>query len=152
MALRLEEEYDRLYRYCYYRVRDQYLAEDLTQETFLRYLDREPRLPRESRLPYLYTVARNLCIDAWRKRNAQELSGTEAAVFPMENIADKMALLDAVRTLPGEEQELVALRYGADKRAGEVAKILGISRFALYRREKAVLKKLRVYLEGGQDE
>lgn len=75
----------------------------------------------------------------------------DRAVFPMEGIADRMALLSAVRALPREEQELLALRYGADKRAGEAAKILGISRFALYRREKAALKKLREYLEGGGD-
>lgn len=51
MAFRLEEEYDRLYRYCYYRVKDRYLAEDLTQEAFLRYLDREPEIPREAACP-----------------------------------------------------------------------------------------------------
>ena len=60
MAFRLEEEYDRLYRYCYYRVKDRYLAEDLTQEAFLRSLDREPEISRGTRLPYLYTIARNL--------------------------------------------------------------------------------------------
>lgn len=151
MAFRLEEEYDRLYRYCYYRVKDRYLAEDLTQEAFLRYLDREPEIPRGSRLPYLYTIARNLCVDAWREHRHEELTEEDRAVFPMEGIADRMALLSAVRALPREEQELLALRYGADKRAGEAAKILGISRFTLYRREKAALKKLREYLEGGGD-
>lgn len=151
MAFRLEEEYDRLYRYCYYRVKDRYLAEDLTQEAFLRYLDREPEISRGSRLPYLYTIARNLCVDAWREHRHGELTEEDRAVFPMEGIADRMALLSAVRALPREEQELLALRYGADKRAGEAAKILGISRFALYRREKAALKKLREYLEGGGD-
>lgn len=151
MAFRLEEEYDRLYRYCYYRVKDRYLAEDLTQEAFLRYLDREPEISRGSRLPYLYTIARNLCVDAWREHRHEEFTEEDRAVFPMEGIADRMALLSAVRALPREEQELLALRYGADKRAGEAAKILGISRFALYRREKAALKKLREYLEGGGD-
>ena len=34
----LEEQYDKIYRYCYYRVKDAHLAEDLTQETFLRCL------------------------------------------------------------------------------------------------------------------
>ena len=30
-------QYEKLYRYCYFRVRDADLAEDLTQEAFLRY-------------------------------------------------------------------------------------------------------------------
>ena len=40
MAIDLREEYDKIFRYCYIRVRDRHTAEDLTQETFLRYLER----------------------------------------------------------------------------------------------------------------
>ena len=35
----LEDQYDKLYRYCYFRVRDVQTAEDLLQETFLRWQD-----------------------------------------------------------------------------------------------------------------
>ena len=38
----LEDQYDKLYRYCYFRVRDVQTAEDLVQETFLRWLDHYP--------------------------------------------------------------------------------------------------------------
>ena len=40
----LEDQYDKLYRYCYFRVRDVQTAEDLVQETFLRWLDHYPCL------------------------------------------------------------------------------------------------------------
>ena len=43
--MNLEEYYDDIYRYCFFRMQDHSLAEDLTQEAFL------------------YTIARNLCID-----------------------------------------------------------------------------------------
>ena len=34
----LEERYDKLYRYCYMKTRHPQAAEDITQETFLRFL------------------------------------------------------------------------------------------------------------------
>ena len=34
----LHEQYDRIYRYLYFRLHDRHTAEDLTQETFLRFL------------------------------------------------------------------------------------------------------------------
>ncbi len=37
MAIDIEEQYDKIYRYCYYRLRDRERAEDVTQETFLRW-------------------------------------------------------------------------------------------------------------------
>ena len=35
--MELEELYDRIYRYCYFHIGRKELAEDLTQETFLRF-------------------------------------------------------------------------------------------------------------------
>ena len=39
MSLDINEQYDKIYRYCFLRVRHKETAEDLTQETFLRYLE-----------------------------------------------------------------------------------------------------------------
>ena len=35
----IEEQYDKIYRYCYFRLKNQHLAEDITQETFLRFFE-----------------------------------------------------------------------------------------------------------------
>ena len=35
----VEDQYDKIYRYCYFRLRDRQTAEDVTQGTFLRYLE-----------------------------------------------------------------------------------------------------------------
>ncbi len=35
MALDIEEQYEKIYRYCYYRLHDREQAEDITQEIFL---------------------------------------------------------------------------------------------------------------------
>ena len=35
----IEEQYKRIYRYCYMKTRDHHTSEDLTQETFLHFLE-----------------------------------------------------------------------------------------------------------------
>ena len=37
----IEKQYDRIYRYCYFKLRKREAAEDITQETFLRFLESE---------------------------------------------------------------------------------------------------------------
>lgn len=59
----IEQYYDKIYRYCFFKVNNRSLAEDLTQETFLRFLNSDSRQPER----YLYTIAKNLCIDEYRK-------------------------------------------------------------------------------------
>lgn len=148
MGIGLEEQYDNIYRYCYFHVKDQYLAEDLTQETFFRYYRQEGIHIRTQEMAYLYTIARNLCIDHYRKkRNIKE--EREEECHPFANFAEYFDLYRAVAGLPREDQEILLLKYVDGLRSGEVAKILGISRFSLYRREKEILKNLRRELEGG---
>ena len=38
MSADIEEQYDKIYRYCYFKTQNAALAEDLTQECFLKYL------------------------------------------------------------------------------------------------------------------
>lgn len=69
----LEEQYDKIYRYCYFKVRHCQTAEDITQETFLRFFNKQLSLNSDKELPYLYTIARNLCIEEYRKRKQRKI-------------------------------------------------------------------------------
>ena len=60
----LSAQYDKIYRYCCFHLRDPQLAEDLTQETFLRFYRQASYQEQGKALAYLYTIARNLCLDA----------------------------------------------------------------------------------------
>lgn len=73
MSIDLEEQYDKIYRYCYYKLHHREKAEDITQETFLRFLENENYRDTGKGLQYLYTIARNLCIDEFRKKPTEEL-------------------------------------------------------------------------------
>jgi len=64
--------YDRhvsaVYRYVYYRVRDDSEAEDLTSDVFMKALRAIPRYePRQAFLAWLYRIARNAVIDHVRR-------------------------------------------------------------------------------------
>ena len=52
----LEELYDKIYRYCYFRLRRRDLAEDVTQEAFLRFFESGCANVGKD-LHYLYTIA-----------------------------------------------------------------------------------------------
>lgn len=147
MSADLEEQYNKIYRYCYMKLGHRQTAEDLTQETFLRFFaDRRYRdMGRE--LAYLYTIARNQCIDYYRKQKPlvmpQELFGGPEE----DELLTSFALQEAVKKLSPEDQELIFLKYVNELSAAEIGKILGWSRFAVYRRLKSSLKRLKQLLE-----
>lgn len=145
MAPDIEEQYDKIYKYCYFKVHNIHLAEDLTQETFLRYFAQNSYINRGKQLAYLYTIARNLCTDYYRKRKTEELP-EEVADNPMEHVENNLYLQMAVEKLPEEMQELILLHYVNGLTGREIGEITGLSRTAIYRREKEALKKLRAML------
>ena len=67
--MNLEEYYDNIYRYCYLHTQNRHTAEDLTQETFLKFLETSNYQDRGKPLAFLYTIARNLCIDHIRQNS-----------------------------------------------------------------------------------
>lgn len=73
MSIEIEEQYDKVYRYCYYRLRDAGRAEDIIQETFLRYLECDHYRDVGRPLAFLYRIARNLCIDEARRKKMEQL-------------------------------------------------------------------------------
>lgn len=74
MALDINEQYDKIYRFCYLRVSNRETAEDLTQETFLRYLEHPQYHNIDKTLQLLYTIARNLCNDEFRRKKIRGIA------------------------------------------------------------------------------
>lgn len=58
MSENLQEQYDKIYKYCYFKVKNKDIAEDLTQETFLKYFSQTSYINRGKLLAYLYTIAK----------------------------------------------------------------------------------------------
>ncbi len=141
----IEEQYDKIYRYCYFKLYDKQLAQDITQEAFLRFYRQGLSFDNGRELPYLYTIAKNLCIDEFRKQPVDNIeeAANEAAVDPSEEWIDALVLRSIVSKLPNDEQELLFLRYANELPITSICKITGLSRFAVYRRLSKALKWLK---------
>lgn len=143
MYFDINEQYDKIYRYCYFKLKNQHLAEDITQETFLRFLESSSYKDIGRPLAYLYTVARNLCVDEFRKVPVEELKEEVVQDGFEEKTVEKENLRQAVAELTKEQQELLLLRYVNEVSFSDLSKLYKKSRFALYRE----LSKIRETLE-----
>ena len=142
-----EAQYDKIYRYCYFKLQNQTVAEDVTQETFLRFLESSTYKDRGRELNYLYTIARNLCIDESRKRATEELPEELSEEGPEERVIESVVIKQAMERLTSGERELALLRYVNEVPVKVICELRGCSRFSLNRQLKQVLKKLRESLQ-----
>lgn len=152
MEIEIEEQYDKIYRYCYFKVHNAHLAEDITQETFLRYLECDSYKDTGRPLAFLYTVARNLCMDEFRRKKTEELSEELMMEDEAEKALESISLQIAMETLSEHEQELILLRYVNEVPMASLSKMYGSSRFALYREIKGILRKLERGISDGTEQ
>jgi RNA polymerase sigma-70 factor (ECF subfamily) len=136
--------YDRyvglVYRYIYYRVGSQVLAEDLTSETFLRALRRIGSFTWQGRDvgAWFVTIARNLIADHFKSSRyrlevatsdllvtAGDAAGTSTPESEVLTSLSNAALLEAVRQLGAEQQECVVLRFLQGLSVSETALAMG---------------------------
>lgn len=141
---RLYERYSqRIYQYIYYRTGSEADAEDLSAKTFMRawqhigtYDDRG--VPFSA---WLYRIAHNLVANWHRDRSRRKIislddlsrwqvneDGPEAAALLAE---DRAALLRAVRRLPTDRQELLALKFVEHLSNAEIGGVMGRSEGAI---------------------
>lgn len=150
----IEQQYDKLLRYCYMKLRDRTLAEDITQETFIRFFESKDYHSIGKEMAYLYTIARNLCIDSFRKQKDELIEDLPAKIQEMpesrdkvESIVDRVSIEQALDRLTADEREAVVLRFSGELSVEDIAKSMDISRFAVRRRILLALEKLRKEME-----
>ena len=139
----LDEQYDKIYRYCYFKLHRREAAEDITQETFLRYLKHYGDSKQEWDLRYLYRIAHNLCVDEFRRRVVEPLPEDLSEEDYAKRSITALWLRNALGKLSEEEREILFLRYANEVPNNMICQMLGMSRFVLYRKMKNTLQKLR---------
>ncbi len=158
----LKEQYDKLLRYCYMKTKDGFIAEDITQETLLRFWQSHTYKETGKEMAYLYTIAGNLCMDEFRRKRPCSIDDKPELIsekcFVADNIPktdepegviERVAIESALGKLPEELREIVVMRYICEMSAAEIGKVIGMSRFSVNRRLKEGLEILRESLEGG---
>ena len=120
-------------------------AEDITQDVFLKLLDKAPLLPPGCEKAYLMQMCVNACRDlrrsAWHSRRT-ELSDEIAFTEPEES-----GLFEAVMALPQKLRIVVHLHYGEGYSGAEIAELLHCSPSAVSMRLHRARKLLRKKLE-----
>ncbi len=157
MSLELGDEYKKIYTFCYYKVHSHEVAQDLTQETFLKYFETTNYLEKGKKLAFLYTIAKNNC-NYYFRQNKHTLNIDDLTNLSCENCGGSInslvsghsevtetviAVRSAVATLSEDEQEIVLLRFTCELGINEIANYMQISRFAVYRKLNAIEKKLK---------
>ncbi len=148
----LKEQYDKLLRYCYMRTKDSLLAEDIVQETFLKFWQSRSYKDTGKQMAYLYTIARNLCTDEFRRKTILDIEAypdlPACKDSEPENVIDGIVIEEALERLPEDVREIVVLRYVCGISAADIGKVMGISRFSVNRKLKEGLGILRKLLGG----
>ena len=152
----LYERYvDQIYQYIYYRTGNHQDAQDLTSRTFVRALQNVQRY-RQRGVPFaawLYRIAHNLVANWHRDRSNRRLvgldeamvtRGTEAApVRRAEKSEREQVLLEAIRTLSPDRQQLLILKFAEGMSNAQIGRTMGKSEGAvksLYHRTLVALR------------
>lgn len=140
---------------------DAHLAEDLTQETFVR-LVRDAhsyRYPRPFK-PWFYAIARNLARNHWQsayhRHVAVDIAAASAEDVPavepdpaewLERLERRQGLQAALAGLSFEQREALSLRFGQELSVEETAAVLGVPTGTVKSRVFTALRRLRDRLE-----
>lgn len=151
---RLVEQYQTsLRRMCYAILRDEELAKDAVQETFLKAYRAMDTYRREcSEKTWLMRIAMNACRDlrrsAWFRHIERRITPEDLPESTAPADGEKLELALAVMRLPKGLKEVTLLYYYQDMTMRETAEALGISPSAVSKRLTRAQARLRDLLEG----
>jgi RNA polymerase sigma-70 factor (ECF subfamily) len=156
-----DDYYGPIFRYIAMRVGDHQTAEDLTSEVFLRLLSalRDHTAPERTLRGWLYAVAFRVVKDHYRqqyRRQDQQLhegipSGKPA---PADVVAEKITwerVQGALPLLTDDQQNVIALRFGADLSIRQTAEVMNKSEGAVKQLQLRAVATLARHLEVGDE-
>ncbi len=142
-----------LFRFLYYKTGEESLAQDLTQEAFVRLWHHCANVDIDTAKGYVFKTANNLLLNHHQhqkvrlkfQQKAKETSPQDGMhpEFLMQEAELKETLEAAISNLPEKQRIAFLLSRMERKTYAEIAELLGISRQAVEKRIYAALKTLR---------
>ena len=132
---------------------DRQRAEDIVQETLLRAWQHPDAIAERPARPWLFAVARNLAVDAYRARRARphEVAQVALEFIPAPDEADRAleswAVADALKALRPEHRGVLLETYYRGRSVAEAATVLGIPAGTVKSRTFYALRALKLALE-----
>lgn len=148
----------RIRAYLLKLTRDGQAAEDLMQETMLAIWRKAGQFDpaRGQASAWIFTIARNIWIDAWRKQKRPTFDPDDPALVPapepdapdiLEQKRNGAALHEALKTLPKEQIELIRLSFFDEASHSTIAARLGLPIGTVKSRIRLAFGRLRAALE-----
>ena len=159
----LERHKDRVFMYIYHAVKNEELADDIFQDTFVKAIMtiKQGRYVENGHFPaWITRIAHNLIIDYFRQTHAENLQSTDdedANILNRKELSDctiedniiTTQIHDDVRrlvkALPESQREVLVMRYYKNMSFKEIADATGVSiNTALGRMRYAILNMRRM--------
>lgn len=121
--------YSDIYKYCFFHLGNREIAEDITQEVFLKFLKSLDSYREYGKLKnYLYVVAKNTIRDFQRKKyEITEEPEVEASCDgALDNIPLQIDIWREIQMLDSLDKELIILRYYQNFKVKDIAQIVNI--------------------------
>ena len=147
--------YPKIFQYCLLHIGDRGDAEDLTQETFLKFFQSFERYQHRGKCSaFLYAIASNACRDYYRKAKEQyveEIPERAEEDREMGTAEIRMDVENAVARLPEELKETAILFFFQGMKQREIAKLMDIKLSLVKYRVTRAKKLLGEYLGRGDE-
>ena len=156
-----ERYYDVVFRYVLFRMNDRTLAEDITQEAFVRALRRIGSVTYQGRdiAAWFVTIARNLIFDHV-KSSRYRLESTTADIIdlspsthgPEQQVLDGATndeLIRCVRKLNPDQQECISLRFLQGLSVAETARMMDRNEGAVKALQHRAVRRLAQLMPEG---
>lgn len=148
---------NKIYRFTYYLIGDEFSAEDITQNTFLKAWNGMPRFSpdRGTFQSYLYTIARNLVIDNQRKKKIYSLEDMGDVIESKENQEHDFwrdeamqKVHEALDDLEEDDRQIIILRFFEEMHFDEISEVIGKESGAIRVRVHRLMGVLKQKLDG----
>jgi len=154
----LYSEYlDRIYRYIFYRVRNTMIAEDITEEVFVKAWKSIYSCKGRGHtfLSWLYRIAHNQVVDNFRSRRkedlsveTEELADVSVIETGVEANLEWQEVLGLIAALPQNQAQVITMKFIEGLDNCEIGRIMGKSQGAVRILQMRALATLRYKMSG----
>jgi RNA polymerase sigma factor (sigma-70 family) len=154
----------KIYTSIYLLVKDEYLAEDIFQDAFIKVINtlRAGKYNEEGKfLPWVTRIAHNLVIDHFRREKRAPMinNGDDFDIFEVlgnydESTEDRLVreqtykdLKNLIQLLPAEQKEVLIMRHFGDMSFKEIADVTDVSINTALGRMRYALNNLRKMMQ-----
>lgn len=153
--LKFKTDYDALaqplFRFIFFKSKDKQLAQDIVQDSFVKYWDKMENIGEGKEKSYLFTTAKNLLYNTYEHKKVvdkyqESLSHstkTTTPLFELEVAEFKSELENAIANLPDKQREVFLMHRIEGYKYKEIAEMLELSQKAVEKRMSQALITLR---------